>query len=93
MLKDAKTDDIIQTYKSSGNYYVTVPTSVHILGIINIVPFCFLASPIITPLSTDIIGKQAEVDMANILYHQFSTITDDIKNDRKLVSRYNIRRQ
>jgi len=92
-LKDAKTDDILQTYKSSGNFYVTVPTSVHIIGIINVVPFCFLTSPIITPLITDIIGRQAETDMANILHHLLNTIADDIKNDRKLVNRFNLQRK
>lgn len=90
--KDAKTDDILQTYKSSGNFYVTVPTSVHIIGIINLC-FGFLTSPILTPLQTDIIGKQAETDLANILHHQISTITDDIKNDRKLVNRFNLQRK
>jgi hypothetical protein len=92
-LKDAKTDDILQVYKSSGNYYVTVPTSVHILGIINVVPFCFLTSPIIIPLQTDIIGKQAETDLASILHHLLGTITDDIKNDRKLLNRFNMQRK
>lgn len=89
-IKDAKTDDIFQTYKSSGNFYVTVPTSVHIIGVVNVC-LGFLATPIISPLTTDIIGKQAETDLANTLHHLIGTITDDVKNDRKLLSRYSFR--
>lgn len=88
MLKEARTDNLIRKYSSSGNVYTTVPTSVHTLGIINIIPFAGLATPIVTPLITEIIGGQAEKDLASVLRYSLGTITDDIKSDRNLVSRF-----
>lgn len=85
-LKEAANDNMINTYKSSGNIYNTVPTSAHTLAILNAIPGSGLTTPIIAPIITNIIGEQAQSDLENILRHSLGTITDDIRNDRSIVT-------
>jgi hypothetical protein len=90
IVKSALTEDVLQTYRRRGNMNLTVPTSVHIIGFINVIPFSFLTTPIATPLITEIIGKQAEKDLANTLRYLLASINDDIMNDRQLLMKLNL---
>lgn len=87
-LKEAANDSVINTYRSSGNIYNTVPTSAHTLAILNIIPGSGLTTPIIAPIITNIIGEQAQTDLENILRYSLGTITDDMRNDRSIVARF-----
>jgi hypothetical protein len=87
IMKDSESDNIISSYKSTGNIYNTVPASAHVLQVINIIPFAGLTTPIIIPISANIIGGAAEKDFEIVLRQTLGVIADDIRNDRSLVSK------
>lgn len=86
LIKDFKTDEVLQKYESSGDISWTKPTSVTILGIINICSG-FLFSPIILPAEADILGKAVQEALEMRVSSCLGRIANDIRNDRLLVKK------
>jgi hypothetical protein len=86
LIKDFRTDEVLQKYESSGDISWTAPTSVHILGTINICSG-FLFSPIILPAEADILGKAVQEALEMRVSSCLDRIANDIRNDRLLVKK------
>lgn len=92
-LKSTRDNKIINVYKSSSGIYHQTPASVHVLRIINIIPFAGLTTPIIAPMAAEIIGESAEKDLEGVLRSCLNTINDDIRNDQANIDKFIIRKQ
>lgn len=86
IMKEAANGKIINTYRRSENIFHKIPISVHILSSLNIIPFSGLTTPIFAPINTEIIGAQAEKEVADNFKKSLTAITDDIKNDQLLTA-------
>jgi hypothetical protein len=85
-VKDPESGETLREYQAAGNVVTHIPASAHALAIINFC-FCLIPSPIVTPITTHLVGVAAEESLEKRLASNLSQITEDIRNDRALVAR------
>jgi len=86
LVKKFNTDEVLQKYESSGNISWSKSTSVHALGIINILTG-FILSPIILPSEADMLGNDVQTALEVRVSSCLNQISNDMRNDRSLITR------
>ena len=84
--KEPNSGETLREYEASGNVFIAIPGSVRALAIINGV-FCGLLTPIATPLTTELLGAAAEESLERRLGSNVRQMTEEIGNDRALVTK------
>jgi len=84
--RSGNSGELLHEYRSAGNFVLSIPVGVHVMGGVNIA-FCGLLSPIFTPAATSILGHKAEKVLEQRLATSLNQIAEDIRNDLSLVGK------